>query len=91
MHNLNTQKYITTAATTTFSGNEVQKTVIHGIAINKTLTGTLTIKQGATTIGVIAATTIPGMYWLSENGIYVDNLSIVNGSTEDVTVFYTNI
>ena len=91
MESGNTYKYITTAATTPLYGNEVKKVVIHGIEINQTTTGTITIKAGATVIGVIAAGTLPGSYWESTNGIQVESATIVNSATEDFTVIYTNI
>lgn len=87
----NTYTYITAATTTNLYGTEVRRVNIHGIQINKTLTGTLTIKAGTTTIGVIAAGTIAGSYWISTNGIEVESANIVNSNTEDVTVIYTNI
>ncbi len=87
----NTYVHITSPATTLLYGNEVRRVNIHGIQINKTLSGTLTIKAGSTTIGVIAANTIPGSYWISTNGIEVESANVVNSATEDVTVIYTNI
>ncbi len=87
----NTYKYITTATTTNLFGNEVNKVVLHGIEVNKILTGTLTIKAGATIIGVLAAATPIGSYWISTNGIQIESANITNTSTEDVTVIYTNI
>lgn len=87
----NTYKYITTAATTLLYGNEVRRVVLHGIQINKTLVGIVTIKSGSTTIGVFAAGTLPGNYWISTNGIEIESANIVNASTEDITVIYTNI
>lgn len=90
MNSLNSPKYITAAATTTFAG-ETTKVLLGSININKTLTGTLTIKAGSTTIGVIAAGTLPGCYWRADTGMLVLSLTIVNGSTEDITVFYRNI
>lgn len=88
--NYNTYKYITGAATTTFAG-ELSKTLIGSININKTLTGTLTVKAGATTIAVFPIGTVPAQYWYSEAGTLIDTLSIVNSASEDVTVFYKNI
>lgn len=90
----NGYKYITAAATTTFKSTETKRVILHGIEINKTMTGTLTIKSGGgsgTIIGVIAATTIPGSYWLSPMGVEIEDLAMINGSTEDITVFFTNI
>lgn len=87
----NTYKYITTAATYNLFGNEVKRVVIHGIQINKTTAGTVSVKAGATVIGQFAASTAPGSYWISTNGIEVESANIVNASTEDITVIYTNI
>lgn len=92
MQSLNNYKNITTAATTVFAPTGgLLRTVLGAININKTLTGTITIKSGSTTIGVIAATTPAGEYWYSNTGTLIEDLQIVNGSTEDVTVFYRNI
>ncbi len=87
----NTYKYITTAATTAFAGNEITKVVLGSININKTLVGTLTVNAGTTTIGVFAAGTLPGEYWYTKNGTLITSLTIVNSATEDVTVLYRNI
>ena len=89
--NHNTYKYITGAATTTFAGNELTKVILHGISVNKAVTGTITVKSGSTILGVIAAGSAAGMYFHSECGVYIESLTIVNGSTEDFTVFYQNI
>lgn len=94
MVSANNYKYITAAATTTLAGTEVKRICLHGIFINKTMTGTLTILSGGgsgTTIGVIAATTVPGAYWVSTNGVEIENPAFTNGSTEDITIVYTNI
>jgi len=84
-------KNITGAATTTFKGNETRRCLLHGIFVNKILTGTLSIQSGATAFGLLAASTPIGTYFKSEQGILVENLTIVNGSTENVTVEYSNI
>ena len=92
MDSAQTYKYITTAATTTFAGNETKRTVLHGIQINKTLVGTVTVKAGTTTIGVLAIGTLAGTHWQSTNGVEIESLTIVNSSSsDDITVFYTNI
>ncbi len=90
MQSLNSYKYITTAATTTFAG-ETKRVVLGAINVNKILTGTLTILAGSTTIGVLAAATPIGEYWYTTTGTEIEDLQITNGSTEDVTVFYRNI
>lgn len=91
MESGNTYKYITTASTYNLFGNEVNRVIIHGIQINKTTAGTVTIKAGSTTVGQFAASTAPGSYWTSTNGIEIESCNIVNASTEDITVIYTNI
>lgn len=90
MQSLNSYKYITTATTTTFAG-ETARVVLGAINVNKILTGTLTIKAGSTTIGVLAAATPIGEYWYSATGTEIESLTIVNTSTEDITVLYRNI
>jgi hypothetical protein len=86
--------YITGAATTvigpaagTGTGRRIALT---GIAINKALTGTLTIKSGATTLGQFAAGTAPGILWDVIGGVEIPDLQIVTSATEDITVFWTN-
>lgn len=91
MNSSNTYKYITTATTTNLYGTEVRRVLIHGININKTLGGTVTVKAGTTTIGIFASGTLPGAYWVSTNGTEVESANIVTSSTDDVTVIYTNI
>jgi hypothetical protein len=88
---LNTYKYITTGATTTFASTETKRVVLGAINVNKILTGTLVIKSGSTTIGTIAAAAPIGEYWYSNGGTEIEDLQITNASTEDVTVFYRNI
>ena len=92
-NHLNTYKPITDAATTTFAG-ESKRVVLGSININKTLTGTLTIKSGGgsgTTIGIIAAGVIAGEYWYADGGTEIEDLAIINSAAENVTVFYRNI
>lgn len=74
--------YITTATTTTVG-------LVYGIrvSINKALTGTLTIADGGTTKAVIAATTA------AQDKVYygfTGVVTVVNGSTEDVTISALN-
>jgi len=84
-------KYITTAATTIFKGLETQRVLLHGIFVNKILTGTLSIQSGATVLGLMTAATPIGTYFKSEKGILIEDLTIVNASAENVTVEYSNI
>jgi outer membrane lipoprotein-sorting protein len=90
MENTNSYKYITTAATTAFAG-ETKRVILSGIQINKTTAGTITVLAGSTTIGVIAAGTLPQTLWLSERGVEIQDLKITNAAGEDTTVFYRNI
>lgn len=90
MQSLNTYKYITTAATTTFAG-ETARTILGAINVNQTLTGTLTVKSGNTTIGILAAGTPAGEYWYSNTGTEIESLSMVNSNSENITVLYRNI
>lgn len=74
--------YITTANTTT-----VGKVYGIRVTINKALTGTLTIADGGTTVAVIAATTA------AQDKVYygfTGSVTVVNGSTEDVTISALN-
>ena len=91
MQSLNNYKNITTATTTTFAGTETNRVVLGAINVNKILTGTLQIKAGTVLIGTLAAATPIGEYWYSNTGTEIESLTIVNGSTEDITVFYRNI
>lgn len=84
-------KYITDAATTTFKGNETVRVLLHGIFVNKILTGALSIQSGSTVLGLLTAATPIGTYFKSEKGILIENLTIVNASAENVTVEYSNI
>lgn len=93
-NSVNGYKYITGAATTLLAGNETNRVILNAIQINKTLTGTVTIKSGGgsgTTIGVIAIGAIPGTYWITTDGLEIENPAIINSATEDITVMYGNI
>lgn len=95
MHNsVNGYKYITTAATTLLAGLETNRVILNAIQINKTLAGTLTIRSGGgsgTIIGVIAVGSIPGTYWITTDGIEIENPAFTNTNTEDITIMYGNI
>lgn len=73
--------YITTAATLTLGK-------VYGvrIEINKALTGTLTIADGATTVGVVA---IAGTGSREMWG-FTGSVTLVNSATEDITVSTIN-
>lgn len=90
MISVNSYKYITSAATTTFAG-ETKRIVLGSINVNKTLNGIVTVIAGSTTIGLFAAGTLPGEYWYSAGGTEIEDLKITNAAGEDITVFYRNI
>lgn len=90
MNTTNSYKYITTGATTTFAG-ETKRVVVDSIQINKITTGTLTLKTGSTTIGIIAIGCPQGPAFQSIYGTEIEDFQITNSATEDITVFYRNI
>lgn len=75
-------QYITTAATLTLPK-------VYGVhlEINKATTGTITVTDGGSTVGIVAASTAAGGkdYW-GLNGV----VTIVNSATEDITVSTIN-
>ena len=87
----NNYKYITDVATYTFYGTETKRVILASININKTLGGTLTIKAGSTTVGVLPAGTEKGQYWYTNHGTEFESLNMTNVAVEDITVFYRNI
>jgi len=86
----NSYKNITSATTTTFAG-ETKRVILASININQTTTGTVTIKAGTTTIGIIAAGKTAGQLWHTTMGTEIEDLQIVNTQPEDITVMYRNI
>lgn len=90
MNTTNSYKYITTGATTTFAG-ETKRVIVDSIQINKITTGTLTLKTGSTTIGIIAIGCPQGPAFQSIYGTEIEDFQITNSATEDITVFYRNI
>ena len=88
--------YISTNTTTVIGGTVasggIRRVNLQGIFINKTLTGTLTVKSGATTIGIFAIGTATGTYWLSSGfGIEVADLQIVTSAADDITIGWNNM
>ena len=84
-------QYISTATTTVIGAAAYRRISLLGIAINKTLVGTVTIKSGATTIGVLAIGTLAETYWNVYGGVEINDLQIVTSAADDVTVFFTNL
>lgn len=90
-------QYINTATTTIIGAQTVngiaatRRIQCLGIFINKTTTGTVTIKSGATTIGVFAIGTVPNTYWLTDDGVEIADMQVVTSAGDDVTVAYNNL
>lgn len=61
--------------------------LIYCVNINKTLAGTLVLKEGSTVLANFAATTPPGSYHVVPNGARYLNFNAVLSTTDDVTVF----
>lgn len=77
----------TPAAITPNATNTIGQVRLGGIYINKAMTGTLVIRDGATVRGTIAAATVAGTYWTTEEGMGFANLVIVsNNAADDITV-----
>jgi len=83
--------YISTATTTVVGGSSLRRVNLVGISINKALVGIVTVKSGATTIGIFAAATPVGMQWYTDGGVEIADLQIVTASADDVTVFWNNL
>ena len=75
-------KILTGSGTTTLGS-----VFLMGININKTLTGTLTITDGAATIATFAIGTTPGMHFVVPGGIRFTNFVAVLSAGDNVTVF----
>lgn len=57
------------------------------ICVNKTLIGTMVIKDGATTVGSFAIGTVPNTYHVVPNGARYQNLQVVLSAGDDVTAY----
>lgn len=94
MNQSNNYTYISTAATTLIGAPAAtgpRRVKLMGIFINKTTTGTVTIKNSSTTIGAMAIGTTPGTYWLSDGGVEINDLQIVTSAADDLTVSWNNL
>lgn len=60
--------------------------VLNSININKTLTGTVTVQEGATALAQFAIATPPGQYLYDNNGSTFANLQVVLSAGDDVSV-----
>lgn len=87
----NNYTYINTATTTVIGGTAIRRVNLMAILVNKTLTGTVTVKAGATTIGVLAIGEKANAYWLTDNGVEIADLQIVTSAADDVTIAWNNL
>ncbi len=75
-------KALTGSGTTTLGSS-----FLYGIAVNKTLTGTLTINESGSAVGQLAIGTLPGMYHAHANGVRYAALTLVLTANDNVTAF----
>jgi hypothetical protein len=61
--------------------------LLYGVAINKTTVGTVTVQEGATSVGAFAASTAVGSYFVLPNGTRFGNLEVVLSGADNVTIF----
>lgn len=61
--------------------------LMFGIAINKTLTGTLTVNENAVAVAQFAIGTVPGTYHTVPNGVRYSKLTLVLSAGDDCTAF----
>lgn len=73
---------LTQSATT-----NLKSCLIYAVCINKTLAGTLILKEGSTAVANFAATTPPGTYHVLPNGGRFANFNGTLSTTDDVTVY----
>lgn len=92
--------YITTGTTTvigpaasTLSAPTAGRRInLLGIQVNKVTTGTITVKSGSTTIGIMAIGAPQNVYWWTgEGGTEIFDLQIVTSAADDITVFWSNV
>lgn len=60
---------------------------LYAVCVNKTLTGTMTIGEGATVLANFAIGTVAGQYHNLPNGGRYQNLQFVLSAGDDVTVY----
>lgn len=73
---------LTQSATTT-----LKSCLMFGIAINKTLAGTLVINDNGNAVANFAIGTLPGTYHIAAHGVRYAALTAVLSTTDNVTVF----
>jgi len=75
------------AGTATTTPGGLSGTMMYGVNINKTLTGTLIIKENGTAVATFAIGTTPGMYHAIPQGVRYFKLTLVLSADDDVTAF----
>lgn len=85
--------YISTATTTSIGGSAagIRRCNLIGISINRTLAGALTVRSGATVIGIFPIGAQVGMQWYPDGGVEIADLQIVTAAADDITVFWNNL
>jgi len=73
-------KQLTGSGTTT-----LDSVFLYNICVNKTLTGTMTVKEGLNTVAVFAIGTTPNNYHQHAGGVRYYSLSIVLSAGDDVS------
>jgi hypothetical protein len=74
-------KQLTASGTTTLGS-----VFLYNICVNKTLTGTITINEGANTVGILDIGTLAGNYHQHSFGTRYYSLSIVLSAADDASV-----
>lgn len=82
MGNDSNPKQLTASSTTT-----IGSCLLYGIAVNKTLTGSLTINESGTPVATFAVGTPVGMYHIAAHGVRYTLLTLVLSAADDVTSF----
>ncbi len=82
MGNDSNPRKLTASATTTLGA-----VYLYGISVNKALTGTITVNDGANNKAIFAASTAAGMYHVVPFGATYASLAIALSAADDVTVF----
>lgn len=76
----------------TASGTTVPGSVfLYCICVNKTLAGTMIVKDGAATLASFAIGTVPGTYHNLPSGGRYANLTVVLSGADDVTVYVRKV
>lgn len=78
--------------TTTNIGLGTNRIVLKSIIVNTTAAGTITVKDGSGTVGVLKASIAEGEYSYGPEGIIIGGgCTIVTGAASDLTVVWNNL